>query len=172
MTGYFKKYLTVVIILAVIILILYRFPVLMLQEVNTGKIIFINPAKINSQFTMKWMHSVELQPWEENFIIDKNLNILLSSTRFKSFGAGVPESAGTKTELKDGYVVFSGINKKMPQLIYGISNYAKHTFYYDDMEIKLYEIVENGNSIKIFTSYISYLKYLTISIPLHFKRAF
>ncbi|WP_319201462.1 DUF1850 domain-containing protein [uncultured Ilyobacter sp.] len=136
-------------ILVLIPLFIFQNSTLIIRDLSKDSIIFLNKVTPEDEFTMRWMHSVELQPWEEIFRVDQNYNIILDRTRFKSFGAGVPDSAGNKTEIKNGYVIFSGIDRKMPDLKYGISDFAKHTFLFKNKELKLYEIVENGNGVKI-----------------------
>jgi len=148
----------------IIMLMLINFNVLILEDLTDKKVVFISNVSPNDEFIIKWMHSVELQPWEEIFRIDKNFNIILDRTRFKSFGAGVPDYAGNKTEVKDGYVIFSGIDKPIKDLQYRASNFAKHTFYFKDKELKLYELVGNENIIKIYTANISIIKYLKLKL--------
>lgn len=135
-------------------------PVLILENLPLSKTIFISRVYSGDEFTMKWMHSVELEPWEEIFRIDEKGEIVLDRTKFKAFGAGVPSKSGNKAEIKDGYVIFSGINKKIPEITYGISNFAKHTFYFRNNEYNLYEMVENDSPVKIYTTQIHFLPYL------------
>jgi hypothetical protein len=118
------------------------------------------------EFIVKWIHSVELTPWEEIFRIDSNNNIILDRTRFQQFGAGVPDFAGKTVEIKDGYITYGEINQKIPLLPYGISNFAKHTLVFNDVEYPLYELVPDGDRINIYTENISLLKYLYIKATL------
>lgn len=153
------KTISLFILLIAIMLNFINIHVLLLEDVKNHKIIFVKKVYVGNEFTMRWMHSVELQPWEEIFRIDKDYNIILDRTRFKSFGAGVPDYAGNKSEVKDGYVIFSGINKTINDLQYGVSDFAKHTFYFKDKEFKLYKHVEDGNPIKIYIESVNLLKY-------------
>lgn len=153
------KTISLFILLIAIMLNFINIHVLLLEDVKDHKTIFVKKVYPGNEFTMRWMHSVELQPWEEIFRIDKNYNIILDRTRFKSFGAGVPDYAGNKSEVKDGYVIFSGINKTINDLQYGVSDFAKHTFYFADKELKLYEHVEDGNPIKIYIERVNMLEY-------------
>lgn len=161
-----SKLLKIVCILVIIIILIIsiNIPVLVLEDTSNSNIIYISNVAADDEFKMKWMHSVELQPWEEIFKIDKDLNIVLDRTRFKSFGAGVPDYGGNKTELKDGYVTFSGIDKPIKDLQYGISNFAKHTFYFKNMELKLYRVVEDGNAIKVYTRTMRAVKYYILKL--------
>jgi len=114
----------------------------------------------NDEFIVKWIHSVELTPWEEIFRIDSENNIILDRTRFQQFGAGVPDFAGKTVEVKDGYITYGEINQKMPLLPYGISDFAKHTFVLKSKEYELYKLVEDGDRINFYTERISLVQYL------------
>lgn len=139
--------LVISIIAAISILHTIKIPVLLLTNQHNGEVLFLDRVAPSTGFDVRWMHSVELLPWEEHFIVDKDSNIVLSSTKFKAYGAGVPENGGKKTIVKDGYIHYIDINKKMPSLIYGISQFAKHTFIYKGREIPLYKIVEDGTPV-------------------------
>ncbi|TCT18276.1 uncharacterized protein DUF1850 [Melghiribacillus thermohalophilus] len=61
-------------------------------------------------FSIRWTHSVEKEEWEEFFQFEGE-NINLDSTRFKTFGAGVPNNAGTNSFIRDGWVYMVNINR-------------------------------------------------------------
>lgn len=155
-----KKYF--IILLAVLFIGSYfiNIPVLVLEDTKSSKIVFMDTIKPDDHFTMHWMHSVELAPWEEVFKVSKDYKIILDYTRFKAFGAGVPKTAGKKTLVKDGWIHFTEINKPMQNLTYGISNFAKHTFMYKDKNLKLYEMVPNDDPIRIYTKKIPLFSFL------------
>ncbi|MDM8534516.1 DUF1850 domain-containing protein [Clostridiaceae bacterium HSG29] len=157
-----KKTIFILLILLITMLFTVNINVLVLYHYQAEKPIMIYKIETNDEFTVKWIHSVELTPWEEIFRIDNNYNIILDRTRFQQFGAGVPDSAGTKTEIKDGYITFSGIDRKIDMIPYGISNFAKHTFIFKNKEYKLYEIVSDGDRINFYTDKYNLLKYLLL----------
>lgn len=164
MSKKFKVIISLILLISFSLLFILNINVLIVKDISKDKIVFINKVVPGDEFTMEWMHSVELLPWEEIFRIDDNYDIVLDRTRFKQFGAGVPDYAGNKTEIKDGYIIFSGINKKINPLPYGVSDFAKHTFYFKDREIKLYEIIEDGVAINIFVKKIKLIDYLMKTI--------
>ncbi|SES67564.1 protein of unknown function [Salinibacillus kushneri] len=92
--------------------VLFIFPVQVFTVSREGTVIdaFIYRDQIN--FSVQWKHSVEKEIWEEFFSIEGN-DITMNSTRFKTFGAGVPSSAGTDTYVKDGWVYMVGINREI-----------------------------------------------------------
>lgn len=129
-----KKYILILLILILI------YPLNTLVLSNQGHIYLMRTLQANEVFAVRWIHSVELEPWEEHFII-RDGQITLYKTRFKAFGAGVPDSAGKKTYMEEDYIVFDEINQVMKNLIYGISKQAEHILFIDDKAYLLYEFV-------------------------------
>ena len=81
-------------------------------------------------FKVRWKHSVEKEEWEEMFVLKHGV-IELTGTRFKTFGAGVPNNAGDHTFIKDGWVYMTGINKKIGKhLALRTGNYTDHRLIY------------------------------------------
>ncbi|WP_110601242.1 DUF1850 domain-containing protein [Salinicola lusitanus] len=77
---------------------------------------FAFPGWQGTTFTIRWMHSVEKEDWEEWFRVTDADAIEITGTRFKTFGAGVPSDAGTETHLEDGWVVMTGIDRDVDPL--------------------------------------------------------
>jgi hypothetical protein len=75
-----------------------------------NKNIVVQPVFNQKEFSIRWTHSVEKEDWEEFFHI-KGSTITLTSTRFKTFGAGVPDNAGEDTYIKDGWVYMTDIHQ-------------------------------------------------------------
>ena len=134
--------------------------VLTLEHFQNDSIVMTFKVDEKDEFIVKWIHSVELTPWEEIFRIDSENNIVLDRTRFQQFGAGVPDFAGKTVEIKDGYITYGEIDQKIPLLPYGISDFAEHTFVFRDKEYKLYKMVPDGDRINIYTEKISFIEYL------------
>lgn len=112
---------------------------LVLYDTKSNNTLMDIPLDDSNEFTMRWIHSVELEPWEETFRVDENLDIILDRTRFKAFGAGVPDSAGKRVDTSDGYINYLDIDQPMDTLVYGISPVAKHTLIIGDQVYPLYE---------------------------------
>jgi hypothetical protein len=161
-----KKIIAIIILILLLLTSFYNINVLTFEHFQEEDILFMFRVEEGDEFIVKWIHSVELTPWEEIFRIDSNNNIILDRTRFQQFGAGVPDFAGKTVEIKDGYITYGEINQKIPLLPYGISNFAKHTLVFNDVEYPLYELVPDGDRINIYTENISLLKYLYIKATL------
>ncbi|GAA0316440.1 hypothetical protein GCM10008967_03770 [Bacillus carboniphilus] len=109
-----KKILLLCSLLAFILLLFIPIPALMLT--TQSEVIRIEPFLKNQPFSIRWTHSVEKEDWEEFFII-KDDTILIESTRFKTFGAGVPNDAGENTFIKDGWVYMTDINQPIGETL-------------------------------------------------------
>ncbi len=97
-------------------------------------------------FDLSWIHSIEKEEWIEHYIIENNV-LLLKSTSFKTFGAGVPSDA-TEVELKDGFVVMT-IDQRYEQLNVTISEYVDTTVQIGDQQFKLYQFGEPYETVLI-----------------------
>lgn len=157
-----KKIIAIIVLALLLLTKFYNINVLTFEHFQQEEILLIFKVEEGDEFIVKWIHSVELTPWEEIFRIDSKNNIILDRTRFQQFGAGVPDFAGKTVEIKDGYITYGEINQKIPLLPYGISNFAKHTLVFNKVEYPLYELVPDGDRINIYTEKISLLKYLYI----------
>ena len=161
-----KKIAAIIILTLLLLTNFYNMNVLTFEHFQEEETLFIFKVEEGDEFMVKWIHSVELTPWEEIFRIDNENNIILDRTRFQQFGAGVPDFAGKTVEIKDGYITYGEINQKIPLLPYGISNFAKHTLVFKNIEYPLYKLVPDGDRINIYTEKISLLKYLYIKATL------
>ncbi|MFP1678264.1 DUF1850 domain-containing protein [Alloalcanivorax sp. C16-2] len=74
------------------------------------------PGPTGASFVLRWTHSVEKEDWQERFQVQPDGTLMLVETRFKTFGAGVPDRVGTETRLEDGWVVMSGIERPVDPL--------------------------------------------------------
>ena len=154
---------TYILFLAISLVILAFLPmhVLTIEAMYSNEVYLIEPFNEDDTFIMKWIHSVELEPWEEWFAIDKE-GIVLQKTRFKAFGAGVPDSAGKEIYMEDDYIVFDQIDTKMPSLTYGISPLAQHTLIIKNKEYPLYKSLPADTGISINYKKIALIKYLIL----------
>ena len=81
------------------------------------------------QWRLTWLHSVEKTPWSETYQRQPN-GFLLTTTQFKSFGAGTP-SAGTLIPAPPGYVAYA-VNVTLPELNWVVSRRVRATLWLDD----------------------------------------
>ncbi|WP_245391681.1 DUF1850 domain-containing protein [Salinicola aestuarinus] len=130
------KTLAVVVMLVIIAaVVVYPLPWLVVKEGSAWRLAL--PGGSGTQFTLRWMHSVEKEDWEEWFSVTDAGAIEITGTRFKTFGAGVPASAGTETHLADGWVVMTGIDRIVDPLLVQAAA-AEH-----------YRLIHNGRVIPL-----------------------
>ncbi|WP_347551799.1 DUF1850 domain-containing protein [Pseudalkalibacillus hwajinpoensis] len=128
----FRKIVFVITVLC-ITLLLIPIQVLIIEGKENNEAIYIGA----SDFTLQWEHSVEKEEWEEFFVLNDS-GILLTHTRFKTFGAGVPSDAGTNSFIKNGWVYMTGINRVIGNSLYfRTGNTTKHRITVDGQSDKL-----------------------------------
>ncbi len=86
-------------------------------------------------FSIIWQHSVEKEEWEEFFQI-KNGAIYLTSTRFKTFGAGVP-SKFKSSYMKDGWLYVPNLNVFIGELTIRAGNQTNHRLIHNNYHYPL-----------------------------------
>ena len=146
-----KLFGSIVILLILLAIFFIRFPVLVFEF--SDKTLFAT----TKQFDLGWIHSVEKEEWVEHYEIDQD-RLLLVSTKFKTFGAGVP-SIAENVELIDGYVRMK-INQHYEQLNLTISENVDSTIYLDDKVIKIYEYGKTYDTVLISVKKIFIWQYL------------
>ncbi|WP_240744899.1 DUF1850 domain-containing protein [Desulforhopalus sp. IMCC35007] len=97
---------------------------LALSHARTGEVLFTQAVHAKDVIRLSWIHSVELTPWEEYYHILSTGELLLVTTRFQSYGAGVPEYGGTFRKERD-WMIYEDINKVLPALQWIHSRSAK-----------------------------------------------
>lgn len=104
------------------------------------------------EFDLSWIHSVEKEEWVEHYVIEDN-QLNLESTKFKTFGAGVPSNA-EQVEIKDGFVHMK-INQSYNLLNLTVSENVSSTIFLGGREFKLYEYGETYEIVVISVKKIS-----------------
>lgn len=75
-------------------------------------------------FTLQWIHSVEKEHWQETYqAADQQL--LLTTTQFKTFGAGTPSSEGVIAS-NDGWLHYQ-IDRLLPRIHWVVSRNVEST---------------------------------------------
>lgn len=118
----------------------------------------------SKEFVISYIHSVNKGKVRDYYII-KNKNIILSKTRFVSYGAGIPEPEnGQKFIITDDYAEISDINKKIDDLYLFVGTIANHKIEIDESEIELKKIFKPQTSIKIEYKILSLFEYIKLNI--------
>jgi hypothetical protein len=142
-----------------IFLAVFHLSVLTFREQRTGELIWVAQPD-DGTFSLQWMHSVELEQWRETFRMTENGKLHLIETRFKAWGAGVPDNAGDEFYVEDDWFVMKGFDRTFSRLPIGVSCYADHRLLYDGEIYRLCEWVEDGTGVVARQEKISILTYL------------
>ncbi|WP_270180740.1 DUF1850 domain-containing protein [Alkalihalobacillus sp. CinArs1] len=106
-------FLTLFFLLALVLLLAIQKDVLLVEEENEVIDVFLTA----DTFSVRWDHSVEKEEWEEFFKVEGS-ELIVTHTRFKTFGAGVPSHAGKKTYIKDGWVYMTGLDQSVDDSLF------------------------------------------------------
>lgn len=146
----------IVLLALIIILFIPIFPKLLINN----KIFNIK----NKEFIISYTHSVNRGRVRDYYII-KSKYIILSKTRFMSYGAGIPEPEKRQkfTETED-YIEISDINRKIDNLYLFVGTIANHKIEIDEKKIELKEIFKPQENIKIEYKILSIFEYIKLLI--------
>ena len=146
----------IVLLALIIILFIPIFPKLLINN----KIFNIE----KKEFIISYTHSVNRGRVRDYYII-KSKYIILSKTRFMSYGAGIPEPEKRQkfTETED-YIEISDINRKIDNLYLFVGTIANHKIEIDGEEIELKEIFKPQENIKIEYKILSIFEYIKLLI--------
>ncbi|NDI33537.1 DUF1850 domain-containing protein [Chengkuizengella sediminis] len=150
-----------IITILIMLYILFFFPVTVLLIQSDNEINQKFYIHNFNEFSVRWIHSVEMEEWEEFFEI-QGVSIVLNSTRFKTFGAGTPSNAGTHSFIKGGWVYMININRQIGnELVIQTGNETNHRIYIKENILELNKIdtayhikVEPMKLIDIVSGYI------------------
>ena len=149
-----KKF--IVLLALIIILFIPIFPKLLINN----KIFNIE----KKEFIISYTHSVNRGRVRDYYII-KSKYIILSKTRFMSYGAGIPEPEKRQkfTETED-YIEISDINRKIDNLYLFVGTIANPKIEIDEKKIELKEIFKPQESIKIEYKILSLFEYIELKL--------
>lgn len=126
-----KTSLFIFLIGIVVILPMVLLPVEVLSVHVEDQIKYIFTMSEGDHFSIRWIHSVEEEEWEEFFRIHEG-NIYLDSTRFKTFGAGVPNNVGSDSYLEDGWLYMIEIDRFIGDLYIRAGSTTNHRLFIND----------------------------------------
>lgn len=106
---------------------------------------------LEQEFDVQWVHSVEKEEWIESYELIGN-KLLLTTTAFKTFGAGVP-SDGIIEVRNDGFVHMK-INREMDEILLVVSHLVKTTVQFKGKVLPLYEIVDDYEEVQIQSKWV------------------
>ena len=122
-------------------------------------------------FIISYTHSVNKGRVHDYYKCDKKTReLVLQSTHFVSYGAGIPEpeeTPGAEFTVLDGDYTISNINRAVPELVMAVGVIADHTFAVDKAdfeEIPLKDFFEPQTSLIFEIKKVSIAGYLAHKI--------
>jgi len=100
----------------------------------------------SNDFQLGWIHSVEKEPWFETYEI-KGGELYLTTTKFKTFGAGVP-TENRIIKSNDGFIHMA-VDRKMSEVTVTVSENVKTTLYTHENIIPLYQLIDDYETITV-----------------------
>lgn len=82
---------------------------LVCQHQRTGNVYAELPVSADTEIVLSWIHSIELSRWADTYRTTED-GLLLVSTRFKTYGAGMPMDEGTLRN-ENGWIVIDDIDR-------------------------------------------------------------
>ena len=127
----------------------YPLSVLTLTE-RTGSDELLIPLLQGKSFTYEFIHSVQKTPVQEHFVAAPENQILLTSTTYQSYGAGLPflPSEG-KLTINGGKFSLEGLNRHYKTINIGYMPLAHQSLLYGGQRYDLGEYFLPGTLIKI-----------------------
>lgn len=116
--------------------------------------------KAGSELSVHFVHSVQKTPIDEYLTVDDECRgFVLNSTRYQSFGVGLPfaEAQGTFRQ-ENGYFIYENLNRKLPSLSLRTGLGTKLTVRAGGKEYRLFELLPVGKRVDIYID--SYYKCL------------
>lgn len=119
--------------------------------VAEGAVILEFPVEKNEGFTIKFIHSVQKTPVEENLRVNETLDgFILDSTKYQSFGVGLPFMMSEGDFRQEGdYFIFSNMNRHFKDLAlrFGVGNAL--TIIHQGKAYPIYQQVKPGSKIEL-----------------------
>ena len=116
-----------------------------------GKVLFATRADSDKEFSTRFIHSVQKTPVEEFFVINEDCSgFILKSTRYQSFGVGLPflESDGNFRREGDNFIM-DNLNRQIKTLELRPGVGTELTITIDNQKLPLYQIVPLGSLIRV-----------------------
>lgn len=121
-----------------------------------------------SSFSIEWIHSVEKEKWLE-FYERRGSEWVLTQTRFKTFGAGVP-SSGAPAGTKDGFVEYE-VQRPLKELRLVVSPHVQSTLHLSNQRILLYNQIPPYEEVLMRPVDIPLYEYMIYLMTFHGNRS-
>lgn len=102
------------------------------------------------EFSLRYIHSVHLTPVYENFVIQTDGTFLLISTRYQSYGVGLPSLPEEGTlRLQDGWMILENLQRPFSEIRLRVGPEAKLSLLVAGKTYPLHEWFSPGSLLVI-----------------------
>lgn len=140
------------ILLAAVILVSLTLPqLLIVQDAETGRIYWLSRCPDGTEFTVEFIHSVNLSPVIDTFRAE-NGEIHAVSAKYYAFGAGMPTELNpgeSFTFTEDGAMEITGMHLTYDKLSYIVGTVYDHFLTFEGEEINLRELCGRNAHVEI-----------------------
>ncbi len=141
-------FFTAVLIISLFIPATDRF---VIEKVRDGRIVYSTAFKPGMEFAISYIHSVNKSKITDIFKIRKDGLIILDSSRFSSFGAGVasfPEEESSDFSVEKDYIDYHDINRIVDDLVVFVGTIADHTIILKSGSIPLSDLAKPQTNLR------------------------
>jgi hypothetical protein len=129
----------VLIILTVVLVAAFGFiplHVLQIDAVREERPVFVRTVRPGDEFSLGYIHSVELSPVRDYFRVDESYGIVLYETTFRSLNTGLPSTlAGNERLIREGdHFRVSGMNRALPFIDLQVHEKTDNTLIFGGVE--------------------------------------
>jgi hypothetical protein len=100
-----------------------RIKILTISHQITGEVYLKTRVVEGDIIEYSWIHSFEHIPWNEEYAVTKNNQLMLTSISVAGFGAGIPENKG-EVSVENGIIYMRNINQIFNEINWINSNTA------------------------------------------------
>jgi hypothetical protein len=127
------------------------YPLLLIIEKGNGKELISIPIEPGEDFTIRYVHSVDISPVYEVFYADEKAGIIIKETYFKMFGAGMGHWPGRgRIVEKNGWIFIKDMNITIGEFYLRIgAPSVDHSILIKGQEIHLSRLIP-GKRIRIY----------------------
>ena len=125
---------------------------LLVVESEQGALLYAEKAYAGMPVTIRFIHSVQKTPVEEDLRVDEELSgFVLEATRYQSFGVGLPFLASEGEFRTEGdHFVMEGMERRFPQLSLRTGVGTELTLVLDGTEERLFEKLPAGSRVDLY----------------------
>ncbi|MBN8208742.1 DUF1850 domain-containing protein [Bacillus sp. NTK071] len=158
-TKQFFFQISVALVLILIIFMYPFFPVMAVENGESGKVIAYMPFEDDpSSFDIRYTHSVHKTPVQESYYIAQSGEIVQYELAYETFGVGMPSNAGEGERFvqdEDGYKI-KDMNRQFPSIDLRTGKVvANHILLVQGKEIELSTFIKPGSRVHLESASIS-----------------